>query len=159
MSRNVWDSRLDVSCTAVGKEQEIVGGQTKKILKWNHDSVRINLSSSISSTEHCGGIVFRVCGTVATPTQRRSEQHWFPDWSQQCRSNGWQHQKHNGFLHMNNTCNAASAVFTAGFHLFSYNMATQTELQKSTQDPRIEEIHFPIIKCGVLLTLPFTAAW
>lgn len=47
---------------------------------------------------------------------------------------------------MNHTCNAESAVFPAGFLFFSsYNMATQTELQKSTQGPRIEETHFPII--------------
>lgn len=65
---------------------------TNTVLKYN-PTVTPNLSSSISSTLHCADIVFKVCGAVDTPTVRRSEQHWFPDWSSQSRS--WQHWKYN----------------------------------------------------------------
>lgn len=154
-----------------GKKQEIVDEQ-KKNPKIYHDSMRINLSSNISSTVHCGGIVFRVCGTVATPTPRRSEQHWFPDWSSRRRSNSWQHWKRNSFLHMHHIFNAESAFFTAGFLFVLVQHSNADRIAKGSENrgnslpyysallsKERRSVNNALWVCVCFQNLPFTAAW
>lgn len=98
MSRNVWDSRLDVSCMAVEKQQESVAAKIKSC-KCNHDSTWI-LSSWISSTRSIVMVLF--LGFVALllrPHGEGQNNNWFPDWSSPCRSNSWQQKKEEFLAH------------------------------------------------------------
>lgn len=68
---------------------------------------------------------------VATATEKRPEQHWFP------ARNTTRTDNTTLFLHVNHICNAESAVFSATFRWrYSSTPAAQTELQPS---PRVAE--------------------
>lgn len=89
-------------------------------------------------------LFLKVCGAVASPTLRRSEQHCFPDRNLQCSNKSWQQKKTPPFLAHESQMLCRVGAF--GCRLaFLYDAATQAELQKAAQHPRIDQIHFPIL--------------
>lgn len=122
-----------------GKEQE----SKQRFLKYIKNSETYHQASA---ARHIVVVLFLgFCGAVATAGPRRLDQHWFPDWSAQCRSKCWQYWKRRTLLHVNHTCTAELAVFAATFRWLLSNIAAQTELQPSLQVPETGEFHFLII--------------